>query len=770
MNFHEKSQNTFALICWRLLHIAAFAIASLGGVYPVIADKIVAKDNFTPNNFNRKTLDRLHGTTIEQGNLDTHWMVTTGANSIVFSTQGTVTTASGNASAEARIGIPTPSSTVTVSARVSASTADWVAVGFLTGASGDGSSWLAQGKAGARIWLLFRPSGAWTLFSDGTARQLLAGGPAAYPSILYKAETPCEIGVSYDPVIRKARPFIRDGTTEVNLFPRDNGWIDTRLPDDTTIGAAGFRINGRSGCIAGKAWVDDFLVTEAAIGVTRFPQLPEQIRKRVPLGTPRKSADIEASPFGIHTTILHEGGGLSPQFIDRIAGLVSEGGYKWVVDYIGSGHTDGMTVEEVEQKFTRLPERCFRYAGLLRDAGVNLLVRIDPMPWVPRGQEATYDYTPESETMRKALAFVRLTVRQLKPYVSHWQIWNEPNLGNATPFISPENYVKVFAQVARVIREEQPGATLYGPGTAMLQCLATTPYPWIPKVLEAGLLDHVDVFTFHPYRQPAVRENLPEHASEFHPWETWKSYENQIADLRNLLGKHAKAGTSIPLAATEDGMPDLINGAGEQPISWIVGAKYELRRALIDTWLGVNPRTLFCLYRPIPDIFYHEQSSYSIVTADFQKKPVFNAAQNLNAVLDSSYTRTDAVPVTITPSGKGSAVPKGKLQVQTYRKDHGGFEELLVFYWSAEISADTHARYPATLAIDQPGWQAPLLIDLMSMPVRRPKTAPVEIIDSKFVDRRDPEVLPARFTDKGVLIDHINIRDYPILIKWVRIK
>lgn len=743
--------------------------AMAGVVASAFAERVLVRDGFAANDFGRKVGDRLQGQAPEQGVTGARWSVASGANSAVFAREGRIVAAGNDASVEARIEIPAPASIVTVSARVVASSADWVGVGFLPPSGNDGAGWLSKDGSGARVWLLFRPSGSWTLFSNGTAVQLLSGAPSSYPAILFKADAPYEIGVSYDPGIRKVRPFIRDGAAEVNLFPRDGGWIDARLPEGAAVGAAGFRINAKAGTVAGQAWVDDFIVSESEAGVRRFTQLPADLRSRIGAGTPRVPSQIESSPFGIHTTILHEGGGFDPKTVERIAGLVVEGGFKWVVDYIGSGRTEDMTVAEVERKSDRLPERCFQYAGLLRDAGVNLLVRIDPMPWAPKGKEAEFDYSPGSDNMRKAEAFVRQTVRQLKPYTRHWQIWNEPNLGNATPFITPENYVKVFAQIARVIRDEQPEAVLYGPGTAMLQCLSESPYPWIPKVLEAGLLDQLDVFTFHPYRQPAVRENIPEHASEFYPWQTWKTYDNQIAALKDLLRKHAK-GRSIPLAATEDGLPDLINGAGEQQVSWVVGAKYELRRALLDFWHGVSPRTLFCLYRPIPDLFYNEQSSYSVVTADFQKKPVFNAAQNLNAVLDSGYSRADDAPVRLVATGQGPGAPKGEVKVQTYRKDHGDFEELLVFYWSAEVSGDTHARYPATLAIDEAGWQAPLLIDLMSMPVRRPKTAPVEIIDSKFVDRRDPEVLAARIAGRGVAVDRLEIRDYPMLVKWVRPK
>lgn len=763
-------------------------LAALALTNPVIhAENVIVKDSFTNNDFTRKTGDKLHGTPPEQAPpasfTNAVWNVTAARNATVFSSNGSVITDADRSTSEARIALPSPSSIITVSARVIPTSSDWVAVGFLATATPPpattASNWLAKDHTGALIWIYLRPGGSWALFANGTQKQLLVGTPASYPSILFKPDAPLTIGVSYDPANRRARPFIRDDESgvEANLFSRDNGWIDTRLPADVKIGAAGFRINSTTTSIAGKASVDDFLVTEAGAGVLRFTQLPPDIRKQILPGTPRSSDRIDASPFGIHTTIMNEGG--TPQFVEKMVSLISDAGFKWAVDYLAHARTDGMTPEQVAQKYATLPERCTDYARRLQSAKVNLLVRLDPFPWTPHGKEAAYDYTPGSQDMKKASAFTRAVIRQLKPYTRHWQIWNEPNLGNATPYITPENYVKLFSQIATVIRSEQPDAILYGPGTAMLQCLADRPYPWIPRALAAGLLDHVEVFTFHPYRQPAVRENIPEHASEFAPWQIWKTYENQIADLRTKMRAHVKPGRELPpLAATEDGLPDLINGAGEQQISWIVAAKYELRRALLDFRLGINPRTLFCLYRPITDPFYNEQSSYSIVTADYQKKPAYNAAQNLHAILDSSYTRADNIPVSITPVVSASrvanaAAPRGPIQIHSYRKDHGAFEELLVFYWSAESGSDTHPRYPAILRIDEPGWLAPLKIDLMSMPVRRPAKAPIEIIDSRFVDRRDPEPLAAHFTGNdtgGVTIDPIDVRDYPLLIKWVRLK
>jgi len=494
-----------------------------------------------------------------------------------------------------------------------------------------------------------------------------------------------------------------------------------------------------------------------------FSELPAEIRRHILLGTPRRSADIAESPFGTHTTIMQEGG--NADYIRKAPGLLADAGYKWVVEYLTIGAAESLPVEQVDARFATLPARCFTYAEALRRADIGLIMRIDPIRWTPWNGPSKVSLDENSDDMRRAQVFTRHVVRQLKPYARHWQIWNEPNIGNAQPILQPEDYVKLVAFIARIIREEQPDALILAPGTAMLQCLAPHPLPWLPRALDAGLLDHIDIFTFHPYRQPATRDNIPEHASEFHPWQTWGTYEKQIADLRGRLARRS-GGKTIPLAATEDGMPTLINGRGEQEITWVIGAKYELRRALLDFRLGVHPRTQFAFYRPIGENYYDIQGSYNLLTNDLQPKPAWYASQNLHAVLDHSYQPDDTVRLTLTPDT--AAKPKGELVAHCYRKQHAGFDELLVFFWSAEVSDDLHARYPATLRLQESGWEAPLLIDLMAMPAKRPKNEIVELIDSQFVNRRDPEQLRPARTATGVEVRGLEIRDYPQLIKLVR--
>ncbi|MBI5833975.1 MAG: hypothetical protein HZB16_16905 [Armatimonadetes bacterium] len=441
--------------------------------------------------------------------------------------------------------------------------------------------------------------------------------------------------------------------------------------------------------------------------------------------------------------------------------LISAAGYKWVVDYVACGPFGTATTAELCARWDSPPARWLDYARRLQAAGINLLVRIDPLP----GGKYTAPDAPDLAHLERAEAYTRRVIRQLGPYCRHWQIGNEPNLGNESPQMTPEAYVRLMARLAPAMRAEQPTAVIHGPATAMLQCLAATPYPWIDRALAAGLTRHIDVFSFHPYRQGYQRENIPEHASEFHPWRLWGSYDKQIDDLRGRLRR--AAGHDVPLASTEDGAPNLINALGEQPISWVVGAKYELRRALLDFHLGVYPRTQFCFYRGIPDPFYESEASFNLVTRDWECKPAYHAARNLHAVLDSSYRRDDTVAVRLVPAEPDRLGEQGA-RVQVYARAQARFDELLVFYWSTEPASDMHARHRAVLRVPAAGWQAPVGIDLMAMPAPRAQGALIELINPEYKGRVEATALDATVEGEQLVIDPVEVRDYPQLIKWVR--
>jgi hypothetical protein len=429
--------------------------------------------------------------------------------------------------------------------------------------------------------------------------------------------------------------------------------------------------------------------------------------------------------------------------MNKAAGAIAAAGYKWVGEYVLNSWKAGQAPQLSEAAtWSRLPTRCGEHLARLQASGVSVLMRVDPLPTrMLRGSE------PVTNTeLALATAYTRGVVMQLKPYIKHWQIGNEPNLANA-----PEAYVRITEVVARTIRAEQPDAIIYGPAVSMLQCMAEEPYPWIPHALRAGLLKHIDVFSFHPYR---ANGDEPERASEFARFRHWPTYTNQLDALRHLLQAHGKK--SLKLAVSEDGEGSAISADGEQRITPVVDAKNELRRALLDFSEGIYPRIHFAFFRNIPNADYNHEGSFNVVNSQLDKKPLYYAAQNLHAVLDNTYEKADNIRV------NAQALPK--VQTQTYLKHHAGFDELLVFFWAPVPAQNMHLRAKLGLEVAGSGWQAPVLVDLMTMPGH------AKSVGHEVSTHQRTTFPNAHKTQAGVHIEGLELRDYPQLLKLIRPK
>lgn len=485
---------------------------------------------------------------------------------------------------------------------------------------------------------------------------------------------------------------------------------------------------------------------QAVQAVRAYAALPEAVRSQLLLGEPRNSRQIAQSPFGTATTICNEGG--PAQYVSRAAAAVSEAGYKWVGEYVHASWPKAEAAPLAQiASWSKLPARCREYLSRLQALDIQVLMRIDPVPTpMMRGTEPV---TPRELAL--AAAYTRSVVAQLKPYVKHWQIGNEPNQGKA-----PQSYVRIAETVARSIRAEQPHAVVYGPAVAMLQCMANQPYPWLSEALEAGLLDHIDVFSFHPYRADGDR---PEQASQFTRYPRWRSYEAQLDELRRMLRSHHAPAPA--LAVSEDGESTAVSADGQQRVTPVVNAKHELRRSLLDFGQGISPRIHFVFFRDIPDADFNHEGSFNTVDQNLTKRPLYYAAQNLHAVLDSSYEKASSPEVRLEALTQAEALPEP--HVQLYTKHHRGFDELLVFFWAAVPAQSMHLRRPISLAVTGTEWEAPVLVDLMTMPGKARSHG-----HSPSTHRRVSFPV-ARKTASGVRVDTLELRDYPQLIKWVRV-
>ncbi|WP_139379531.1 hypothetical protein [Zoogloea sp. LCSB751] len=489
-----------------------------------------------------------------------------------------------------------------------------------------------------------------------------------------------------------------------------------------------------------------------------YSNLPSNLKSLVPSGGPRTSAEIQASPFGTHTTVINEGG--DPAIVSKLPDLISAAGYKWVEDYAAVGALDGLSPTTAASRWNRQRSRAIEYVKRLHDLGISVLIRIDPLPW-----RQLKNSPPSDEQIAGGAQFASLVVKDLKPWVRDWQIWNEPNIGNENPVVPAPLYVQIAASVSKAIRAEQANAVIYGPGTAMLQSLAAKPLPWIDQALDAGLMKYIDVFSYHPYHQPYLRTNIPEHASEFYPWKRWGTYEAQIKDLRTRINAAAKR--NVPIAATEDGIPTFTNADGEQQIPPIVAAKYELRRNLLDAWLGVNPRIQFVFYRQASNQDYESEASFNTLTSNGDLRPLYYAVQNLYGILDGSHHPQPDIRTTWDLTGEKSPPT---IRTQVWKKSMPGGEEVLIAYW-AEAEADTlHRRWRGTLKIQIPGFEAPRIFDLMAMPAPKMKGELAQLVNPEYKPRK-PSTEPFGYISdtSWITIPQLEIRDYPQILQLVKL-
>ena len=470
----------------------------------------------------------------------------------------------------------------------------------------------------------------------------------------------------------------------------------------------------------------------------------------------RSSADIGSSPFGTHTTsVFSENVGSPEQLINDI----SKAGFKWVKDYVPAGNLQQS--QDLDSFLARWAEpwgACVEFLEMAGQAKVKVLLRLSDMR--EDGNE------PTSPRAREAFArFCRLQVRHYKRWVKDWELCNEPNIGNLNPRLAPDEYALLANEAYEAIKAEDPEAQVYVGATAMLQCLGDWPYPWIREAVQAGLRG--DVFSFHPYCQPYLRLNMPEHGSQFHPWTHWESYEAQTVELRQLLGRSVLAKGAdgqVRVAATEAGWPTTVSkSTWKRQISLLTQAKYEQRAMLLDFWLGTSPRINFILTRPFTDI-YHNEGQFQLVNPGYnllepanRYRPAYFAAAAVCSNIDDTLHKTRQ-EVRVTDASQLNP------QIMTFEREHKdfGFAEAVIVLW-AGVPADDDFE-PKLVNVSIPGPTESIIcapIGYSLLPVGATHTS---------MDEFDFGVtnLPYELSADALTILSVPLSDAPYVIKYAR--
>lgn len=456
-----------------------------------------------------------------------------------------------------------------------------------------------------------------------------------------------------------------------------------------------------------------------------FSQLPQEIQAELAVIEPKTTSEAN-NPFGTHTTVLKENHELSdlPFFLN----MISDTGYSWIKDYFGANQVSA--ANSPASYWETFPAHYYEYFVEAKRLGFHILIRLD----FPR-IDGRIPTTPED--MEYVAEFYRRAAEEFGQYVDDWEIDNEPNIGNRDPWITEAEYTNIAAVAAAALREGDPGARIYAPGTAMLQALNFIPRPYIQNLIDEGLLNHIDVFSYHPYRLD-LAERYPGQASEFAPYIFWESYRNQVKDLRNTVD-------NMPIAVTEMGYSTFIDeDTGTRNITLLTQAKYEQRSMLLDFDLGVVPTINFIFKRPFEGA-YEREYNFNIVEPDNTRKPIYYAVQNINAIFDESMERT-AFSVTCENSTASD------LQILAYTKPGEGYDELIITLWDAvEADDNTHQVGSCDMVIPSTAYEGFAFYDLL-------------------YENSQANALDFQIVDGQVIIPNIPVLDSPGIVRGIQIK
>ncbi|WP_420110553.1 GH39 family glycosyl hydrolase [Pseudactinotalea sp.] len=188
--------------------------------------------------------------------------------------------------------------------------------------------------------------------------------------------------------------------------------------------------------------------------------------------------------------------------------------------------------------------------------------------------ESAVGYTPVhagEAAVRAWQAYVAALVAHLRGRVNHWEVWNEPNIPQ---FWAPEredgrDYSRLVEATADAVRRVDPEAFIVGGAQSQIDPM------FLQECLEAGMAEHIDAFSFHPYQA------VPEHDLRM------------MHDLgRGLLDRYSP-GRRIELWQGEAGCPSQAHGhnddwLGLYSIDEDVQATWVARRLVADRLIGFD--------------------------------------------------------------------------------------------------------------------------------------------------------------------------------------
>lgn len=216
--------------------------------------------------------------------------------------------------------------------------------------------------------------------------------------------------------------------------------------------------------------------------------------------------------------------------------------------------------------------------------------------------------------------YVRALVRHFRSRVTHFEVWNEPDLTSFwQPMPKAAEYVDFVRLTAAPLREEYPEAKIIG------GAIAWGMTPWSIKFLEdcmeAGLHALVDIISYHGYKSIPERHSMQEYPA-----------------FQHILRKYNPALVSWQgEAGVQSHVPEKAKGVGAlstMKASESIQARMLLRRFLLELGNGCAMSSYFHMADFAHYAEFKETFHYGLVRLkDGCPKPAYYALQTLATLL-----------------------------------------------------------------------------------------------------------------------------------------
>lgn len=266
---------------------------------------------------------------------------------------------------------------------------------------------------------------------------------------------------------------------------------------------------------------------------------------------------------------------------------------------------------ETKRGVLQVPADSDRFVRAARAAGIDPLLILDY-------GNSLYDGGERPTSADGIAGFVRYAefmARHFRGQVTTYEIWNEWNIpiGGVTGSGDPADYVKLLAAAYPRIKAADPNITVVGGAVAGLS------QAYIDGLLEAGILQHCDVFSVHPY----IYGDLPLERRIPEVW--WQDMQDLQAKLRQHNG-----GTDFPVYVTEIGWPTQLDDRG---ISQDLEAAYCARMYLLARTLPWLQGIWWYDFQDDGWKSDYNENNFGLVRADLTTKAAYHAYRSVADVV-----------------------------------------------------------------------------------------------------------------------------------------